>query len=202
MHPFLPEQLAIERRLRLLHEAERAQLVRSAKRSPTARLRVRALEPTDIDKLSDLYHGLSPRSRFLRFMAPIHTVPDSALEHLANIDHDRHEAIGAFDRSSLVASAHWFRSQQRPLRADLAIEVTDHYQRRGVGSRLLNVLGRRARLRGIVEFGGTILAENTAAIALLRATGWPLSSISDGPELTVAVKIDAKALPNENMNLP
>ncbi len=193
MHPFLTQQLAIERRAGLLHEAERARLARSVKRSSTARLRIRALEPTDIHLLSDLYDGLSPRSRFLRFMSPIRKLPDSALEHLANIDHDRHEALGAFDRSGLVASAHWFRSQHNPSRAELAIEVSDHYQRRGVGSKLLRLLGRRARTEGIVEFGATVLAENTAAIGLLRATGWPLASMSEGPELTVAMAIDSKA---------
>ncbi len=123
-------------------------------------------------------------------MSPIQRVSDPALERLANIDHVRHEAIGAFDRSDLVASAHWFRPQRHPRRADLAIEVTDHYQCRGVGSQLLRVLGRRARAQGIVEFGATILAENTAAIALIRATGWPLASISDGAELTVTMSID------------
>jgi GNAT superfamily N-acetyltransferase len=192
MHPFLTQQLATERRVRLLHEAERARLVRSAKRSPTARLRVRALEPTDIDRLWDLYDGLSPRSRFLRFMSPIQRLPDSAVEYLGNIDHDRHEAIGAFDRTGLVASAHWFRLQLHPRRADIAIEVTDRYQCRGVGSRLLRLLGRRARAQGIVEFGATMRAENSGAIALIQATGWPLASTRDGAELTVAMAIDAK----------
>jgi GNAT superfamily N-acetyltransferase len=125
-------------------------------------------------------------------MSPIHRLPDTTLQHLASIDHDRHEAIGAFDRNGLVASAHWFRCQHQPGRADIAIDVTDHYQRRGVGSRLLRLLGGRARMQGIVEFGVTILAENTGAIALLRATGWPLAATSDGPELTVAMAIDAK----------
>jgi RimJ/RimL family protein N-acetyltransferase len=192
MHPFLAQQLALEQRVGLLRQAEQARFVRSAKRTSTARLRVRALEPTDIDRLSDLYETLSPRSRFLRFMAPIHKVPDAALERLANIDHDRHEAIGAFDRIGLVASAHWFRSSHHPDRADIAIDVTDHYQRQGVGSRLLRLLGKRACTQGIVEFGATILAENTGAIALLRATGWNLAARSDGPELTVAMAIDAK----------
>ena len=48
-------------------------------------------------------------------------------------------------------------------------------------------------LEGIVEFGATILAENTAAIALIRATGWPLASTSDGAELTVTMAIDTRA---------
>jgi GNAT superfamily N-acetyltransferase len=125
-------------------------------------------------------------------MSPIHKLPDTSLTYLANIDHDRHEAIGAFDRGGLIASAHWFRSQDQPGRAEIAVDVTDHYQRLGVGSRLLRLLGRRAGTQGIVEFGATILAENTGAIALLKATGWPLAAKSDGPELTVVMAIDAK----------
>jgi GNAT superfamily N-acetyltransferase len=193
MHPFYTQHLATERRLGLLHEAEQVRLVRSVKPSAAARLRIRALEPTDISQLADLYDGLSPRSRFLRFMSPIQTVPASVLEHLANIDHDGHEALGAFDRTSLIGSAHWFRSAHHPSRADLAIEVTDHYQQQGVGSLLLRLLGRRARTREIVEFGATTLAENTGAVSLIRATGWPLVATSAGSELTLVMAIGAEA---------
>jgi RimJ/RimL family protein N-acetyltransferase len=190
MHPFFTQQLALERRLGFLHEADQARLIGSAKRSSTARLRVRPLEPTDIYRLADLYDALSPLSRFLRFMSPIQKVPESALRHLADIDHDLHEAIGAFDRTGLVASAHWFRSHHHPRRAELGIEVADHYQRRGVGSRLLKMLGHRARARGITEFSATMLADNAGAIALIRAAGWPSASVFDGPELTVTLAID------------
>jgi GNAT superfamily N-acetyltransferase len=123
-------------------------------------------------------------------MAPIRLLPDAALGYLANIDHDRHEAVGAFDSTDLVGSAHWFRSHHHLYRADIAIEVADDYQRQGVGARLLRLLGRRARAQGINEFGATLLAENVAAIALLRSTGWPRASNADGPELTVTMKID------------
>jgi hypothetical protein len=43
-----------------------------------------------------------------------------------------------------------------------------------------------------VEFGATTLAENTGAIALLRATGWPLAATSDGPELSLAMAIGVR----------
>jgi ribosomal protein S18 acetylase RimI-like enzyme len=190
MHPLHSEQLAIERHARLLQEARQARLVRSAKHRRTARLRVRTLEPSDIVRIAALYNGLSPRSRFLRFMSPIQTISIVGLEHLANIDHDDHEAIGAFDRGELVASAHWFRSEHRRGRADIALEVADRYQRRGVGSRLLTLLRRRARSHDIAEFGATLAAENTGAIALLRATGWPVVSTFDGAALTVTMAID------------
>jgi GNAT superfamily N-acetyltransferase len=191
MHPFLSQQLAAERRANFLRDAQRAAVVRSARRTSSVQ-QVRALEPSDIDRLADLYAGLSPRSRFLRFMSPIQSVSESVLDHLANIDHDRHEALGAFDRSGLVASAHWFRLPECPSRADLGIEVTDHYQRQGLGSRLLRLLGRRALARGIVEFDATLLTENTGAIALIRATGWRFVSKLNGPEISYTISIDPK----------
>jgi GNAT superfamily N-acetyltransferase len=197
MHPVHDQQLANERHIGLLEEGAPVQLLRSAQGSTTTGLRVRALEPDDIGLLAELYAGLSLRSRFLRFMAPIHRVPDSVLEYLANVDHEVHEALGAFDGGGLIGSAHWFCSQHHPRRAELAIEVTDHYQRQGVGSRLLSLLGRQARMHGIAEFGATVLAENTGAIALLRATGWPLAITSDGPEVTVAMALDTERLDTE-----
>lgn len=190
MHPFHAEQLAADRRARRQHEAEAARLSRSARLTSPGRLHVRALDRRDIDQLGALYDGLSPRSRFLRFMSPIRAVPATVLEHLADIDHDRHEALGAFDRNGLVASAHWFRVEQDRHRAEVATEVADRYQRRGVGLRLLRMLAAQARGRAISEFAATLLVENTGAVALVRATGWPVVSRVDGAELTVVTTID------------
>ena len=131
MHPFFTAHYAGDRRTRLQRTTTR--LVRSAQLTSVGRLHVRALDPTDIRHLDALYNELSPRSRFLRFMAPIATVPAAMLEHLAAIDHDRHEAIGAFDRSGLVRSADWFRREDDPGCAELATEVADRYQRRVSG---------------------------------------------------------------------
>lgn len=189
MHPLVTHQFAAERRARLLHEAERVRLLRTATHTATDRLRVRALERGDIHAMGDLYNGLSPRSRFLRFMLPIHSVPVGRLEQLADIDHVRHEALGAFDARGLVASAHWFRSRQDPQRAEIAVEVADHYQRRGVGSRLLHLLGHQARKGGIDELTATLLFENAGARALIRAVGWPSVARVDGPELSVTLSI-------------
>jgi GNAT superfamily N-acetyltransferase len=189
VHPFFHEQLAHDRRSRLQREADIGRLTRSTKLTSTNRLRVRPLEPGDIDAMAALYGGLSPRSRTLRFMSPIHKVPAAVLEHLADIDHDGHEALGAFKGGTLMASAHWFRLEHRASFAEVGTEVTDDYQRRGVGSRLLRLLGSRARAVGIRQFGATVLAENAGALALIRATGWPVTSEADGPQLTVATTL-------------
>jgi GNAT superfamily N-acetyltransferase len=120
-------------------------LVRSVKLASTARLRIRPLEASDRGRLTDLYDALSPLSRLMRRRSSIELMPTLVLEQLADIDHERHEALGAFDRRGLVASVHWFRAERDPARAEVVTQVIDRYQRRGVGTRLLRVLGQRAR---------------------------------------------------------
>lgn len=152
-------------------------------------MEVRALEPADIDQLALLFDRLSLKSRYLRFMAPIPSVSPSVLRHLAAIDHLRHEAVGAFDGDELVGSAHYFRSTEHPDAAEIAIEVADTYQQRGLGACLLRVLSDLARERGITEFTATALRENNAVRALLRGAGWPIATRLAGPESSMVITL-------------
>src|SRR5439155_12461999 len=174
-------------------EADAARLAAAASGS-ASRLRCRVLDPSDIDEIKDLFERLSWRSRYLRFMSP-RTLTNSMLRYLADVDHQRHEAVGAFDDRRLVGAAHYFRSQEDPTQAEIAAEIVDRYQRTGVGSCLLRELARLARPRGITHFGATMLAENTAAIGLLRSSGWPAVVRLDGPELAIRTTIGGSVAP-------
>ena len=189
MHPFHAEHLAAERRDRLMRAADHARLVRASKLASTSRLHIRPLDAGDVGRVTDLYDALSPLSRLNRRRSSIELMPSLVAEQLANIDHDRHGALGAFDRGGLFASAHWFRRHDDPLQAEVVTQVIDRYQRRGVGTRLLRVLGQRARKREIWEFGATFPVENAGAIGLFYATGWPLATRASGPQLSVVATI-------------
>lgn len=188
MHPFHAEHLAAERRDRLVRDAERVRLLRSVRLASTSRLRIRPLEAKDRGRLIDLYEALSPLSRLMRRRSSIELMPTLVVEHLANAD-ERHEALGAFDRNGLVASAHWLRPEDDPCRAEVVTQVVDRYQRRGVGTRLMRVLGQRACARDISEFGATFPVENAGAVGLFYATGWPLTTRSFGPQLSITATI-------------
>src|SRR5205085_956680 len=188
-----------DRRARFHREAAAARLAaqaRARKRSSAAdRLQTRVLDPSDIEEMAALFAGLSSRSRYLRFMSPIRTVSARTLAYLAGVDHERHEAVGAFDNRVLVGAAHYFRSATDPPSAGIAAEVTDRYQRMGVASRLLCELGRIARQRGITRFDARVLFENTAAVSLVRSSGWRAATTLDGPEIAVAIAIPATLAP-------
>lgn len=158
-------------------------------------LQTRVLDPSDIEGMAALFAGLSSRSRYLRFMSPIRTVSARTLAYLAAIDHERHEAVGAFEDGVLVGAAHYFRSATDPTSAEIAAEVADRYQRTGVGSRLLCELGRIARQRGITRFDARVLFENTAAVSWVRGSGWRAATTLDGPEIAVALAIPPALAP-------
>jgi ribosomal protein S18 acetylase RimI-like enzyme len=75
-------------------------------------------------------------------------------------------------------------------RAELAVEVVDRLQGRGVGTRLLRAARERAEELGHQELVAEVLAENTAAQALLRRV-FPVTRVRGaGAELTITMPVD------------
>lgn len=200
---FVSDDFARQRRDHLRAQAVEDRLVRTARgRPPRAmgtccaggqRLDVRVLERGDLGHVARLVERLSKRSRYLRFFSPLDRVPATLVEHLAAIDHDKHEAVGAFADGALVGSAHWFRSESDTASAEISLEVADSHQRHGVGPCLLRALARLAGQQGITRFTATVLAENHAAVAVLRRSGWHSSAHLSGPQLTIDLTLPEPA---------
>jgi GNAT superfamily N-acetyltransferase len=196
VNPSLTAQLAEDRRARLVRDAAEARLAAPVStRAPVVAascLHVRVLEPGDVDAVASLLRRLSAKSRYLRFLSPIQSVSSAAVRHLAAVDHTRHEAIGAFHDGVLVGAAHAYRRADDPAVAEIAFEIADEYQRGGVGTRLLGELAALLRARDVTHLRADLLHENAAALALLRRTGWPMSSSSNGAVRTITLTIQER----------
>ena len=66
---------------------------------------------------------------------------------------------------------------------EFAIVVADEWQRRGIGSRLLNALMDAARQRGFREMTGEILASNHNMLELVSNLGFRVESRSEDPRI-------------------
>jgi GNAT superfamily N-acetyltransferase len=150
---------------------------------------IRPLDPRDAHHLADLFGRLSPTSRYLRYLTPMSTLPSGHLRHLAAVDHQVHEAVGAFEAGELVGAAHYFWSREEPTRAEIAVEVADLHQQHGLGRRLLVELARLARDRGITHFTAIALAENPAVRGMLRQPRWPTTTHTDGTEIVLMMRL-------------
>lgn len=134
-----------------------------------ARIRVRAIEPDDRERLQRAFHRLSPESRYRRFFAPLTELSERDLSYLTEIDHRDHEALVALDPATdeIVGVARYVRGDE-PHLAEASIVVVDDWHGRGVATALLERLAPLARQAGITHFVALILSENRDAIELFR----------------------------------
>lgn len=141
-----------------------------------ARVVVRPVLPQDAELEQALVRGLSPASRYQRFLAPVRELPPAWLARLTQLDFSRHVALIAetFDggRSEPVAEARYVVDDSDPRQAEFAIVVADAWRRRGIARRLLAMLGCHARAVGVGRLVGETLADNRAMIDLARTLGY------------------------------
>ncbi|MGZ4184503.1 MAG: N-acetyltransferase family protein [Solirubrobacteraceae bacterium] len=155
------------------------------------RLRLRPLTREDHDGLLSLFHRLSEESRWRRFMSPKPRLAPRELDYLTDIDHVAHEAFAAVDErdGSLVGVARYIRHAGSECSAELAVEVADELQRRGIGTALCARVIARARDNGFTVLTATTLWNNQAARRLLRRLGFHACR-SQGREIELALVLD------------
>jgi GNAT superfamily N-acetyltransferase len=134
---------------------------------------VRAVRPDDRERLLEGFERLGERSRYLRFMAPKHTLSTGELTYLTDVDHVDHEAIAALDAKTGdgVGIARYIRYPDRREVAEAAVAVVDAFQRRGIGQLLLDRLAARAAANGVTHFRATLLMTNHGVRRLFARLG-------------------------------
>jgi ribosomal protein S18 acetylase RimI-like enzyme len=147
------------------------------------RLVIRPLRNGDVQTVLDVFERLGERSRRARFNGAKPRLRDDELAHLAAIDATRHALVGYLPGDPRpIALARIVRDGAS---AEIAFEVVDEHQGRGIGSVLTAELVGDARAAGVREITALVAADNGAALALLRRILDRLEVRFDGPELEV-----------------
>jgi len=130
---------------------------------------IRPIESADKRRLAAAFDRLSPETRYRRFFAPLQRLSGQDLRYLTEIDHHDHEALVAVnpENGAIIGAARYVRSED-PSEAEVAVVVGDPWQRKGVGSALLEHLVERARAAGIDHFVALVLSENEDALEVFR----------------------------------
>lgn len=131
-------------------------------------IQLRELHAGDEEALRRLFFRLSPATVRLRFLQPVETPSPRVLHYLADVDHDRRQAIAAVVDGEVVGVARYDRFRDAPDRAEVAVVVEDAWQGRGVGKVLLNALARDARDHGVASLTATVMGENRRMLSIAR----------------------------------
>jgi RimJ/RimL family protein N-acetyltransferase len=168
-------------------------------------LRVCELEPGDEGTVLEVFAGLGPRSRELRFMTPKPRLNGPDLRQLTAVDDRDHVALVAVsEEDGPIGIARFVRDPNDAGAADVAVAVVDSWQRRGVGTALADALSRRAREEGIHRFTVVMQRDNTPAMHLLhraRAGVDRLAIDRETAEFSVSLVDRGQAVPRRRATL-
>ncbi|NUT51334.1 MAG: GNAT family N-acetyltransferase [Saccharothrix sp.] len=129
-------------------------------------MRVRELRAAEAGHAVDtVFAGLSPRSRYLRFHAPVPRLTASMRRRLTDLDGHRKTALVAECHRTPIGIARLIATGDDT--AEIALAVVDPWQRKGVGTELMTALGRLATELRYAELHGDVLGENEPMLRLV-----------------------------------
>lgn len=136
---------------------------------------IRPIRPEDAGIEQEFVRNLSDESRYFRFRDVVRELSPHMLAQLTRVDYDRHLALIAVTehggREKQIGVARYVLDADRS-RCEFAIVVADDWQRKGLGSRLMEALMAAARAAGMREMYGEVLAGNRKMIEFAARLGF------------------------------
>ena len=156
--------------------------VRTRPHAQAEEVTISPLAPDEGLALEEVFAGLSSDSRFARYHTGTPTLPSGVKTLLRRVDGVGVVAQVARGPTGAAIGLVWV-IQTGDYRAELAIEVVDAWQGRGVGSRLVRAAELTAAVGGIKSLRAEVLGTNRAAKCLLNKVAPHATVTREGPEL-------------------
>lgn len=152
---------------------------------------LRPIRPEDAEPLQDFIRNLSDESRYMRFVSMLRELTPRMLARYTSIDYDRELALVAtittpnpehrgFPKESIIGFAHYLRNADGR-GAEYALAISDDWQRRGLGARLMRALIEAAQMQGLTYIDGFVLANNRPMLGLMTSLGFRNDPDVDDP---------------------
>ena len=151
---------------------------------------IRALRNGDTATVAALFERLGARSRERRFCGAKPRLSDRELSLLARVDDTHHVLVGYVDGDpEPVGIARLVRDGRS---AEVAFEVADDHQGRGIGTVLTRELAADARAAGITQLEATVCGDNPPAVSLLSRVAHSLHVRWVGRERELVARLEAE----------
>jgi acetyltransferase len=152
---------------------------------------LRPITPDDAKVLQAYVRGLSPESRYNRFLGALQELPPAELEHVTHLDRKYDLALLAEMKvagaSVVIGEARHACAPDR-VECEFALSVADDWRRTGIGTLLMTEMEQRARSLGARRLVAESLRTNDGMKALARKTGFSLADMPNDARLIRIVK--------------
>jgi acetyltransferase len=136
---------------------------------------LRPIRPEDEPMELEFIRGLSSETSRFRFFQIIKDLPHEALVRFCNIDYDREMAFIAETREGdrkVEVGVSRLILEPNKRKGEFAVVVSDNYQAKGLGLKLVDMLIEVAKEKGVESIYGIIMEENLKMIRLCEKLGF------------------------------
>ena len=140
---------------------------------------VRPITPDDAEGIRHFHSRQSAESIYLRFFAPLRELSERDIHRFTHVDHRDRVALVATLDGEIIGIGRYDRID--PGSAEVAFNISDHYQGKGIGSVMLEHLAAIAQEMGINRFVAEVLPQNRKMLTVFKEAGYEVTHhIEDG----------------------
>jgi acyl-CoA hydrolase/RimJ/RimL family protein N-acetyltransferase len=143
----------------------------------------RAVKPTDEPALSEMLYSLSEETLKKRYKTKTKAFPHKDIQQLTNIDYKKDLAIvgvvPGVSGDEIVAITQYY-LDPKTQEAEVAFLVQDEWQKKGMGTLLVDYITKVAKQRGVKRFHAKVLADNRPMLTIFYNSGYKVNTEFDG----------------------
>lgn len=152
---------------------------------------VRPIRPADAAIEQAFVRGLSPESKYSRFMVEVAELSPEMLARFTHIHYPHDLALIVTlpedGRETEIAVARYI-TLPDGTSCEFAVAVADAWQGHGIGPRLMQTLIGFAKRAGLARMEGYVLATNRTMLDLMRSLGFEIRAGGEGPQVKLVVR--------------
>ncbi|MFH5823039.1 GNAT family N-acetyltransferase [Georgenia sp. AZ-5] len=153
-----------------------------------ATMHIRPIRPEDAEALQRMHVAQSAQSIYFRFFAPLPRLGERDLHRFTHVDHHDRVALVLVQGEEIRAVGRF--DVVEPGVAEVAFNVADTEQGRGLGSVLLEHLAAAARELGIERFVADVLPANARMIRVFTDAGYEVTQRMEDGVISVSFSIE------------
>lgn len=150
---------------------------------------LRPIHPSDADAVQAFHTSQSQNSIYMRFFAFKARLSSKELKRFTEVDYRDRVALVITIGGDIIGIGRYDRLDD-PEEAEVAFNIADAHQGRGIGSILLEHLAAAARENGIHRFSAEVLPENRKMLMVFSDAGYDVKRHFDDGVVSLEFNID------------
>jgi acetyltransferase len=152
---------------------------------------MRPIRPEDAEIEQKFVRELSEQAKYFRFMSAVNELSEAMLVRFTQIDYDREMALIAvteLEGREVEVGVGRYITNPDSESCEFALVVSDKWQHRSIGHRLMGGLIDTARNKGLHTMEGVVLSSNADMLNLVATLGFGIGPVEGEPTLRKVVK--------------